>query len=83
MPDLAVEVKSPSDSVRQLREKAEYYLQHGTRLVWLIFPAQRIIEVYTLDEVEILIEGDSLTGGDVLPGFSMPVADVFADPLAA
>jgi Uma2 family endonuclease len=83
MPDLAVEIKSPDDTVKEMREKAAYYLAHGARLVWLIYPAQRMIEVYTLDEVEILIEGDVLSGGDVLPGFSMPVADVFADPLAA
>lgn len=82
VPDLAVEIKSPSDSVRQMREKAAYYLANGARLVWLVYPAQRIIEIYTPDaDVEILIVGDQLTGGDVLPGFTMPVAEVFADPL--
>lgn len=82
IPDLAVEIKSPSDSVRQMREKAAYYLANGARLVWLIYPAQRLVEVYTPDaDVEILIVGDQLTGDDVLPGFTMPVAEVFADPL--
>ncbi len=82
MPDLAVEIKSPSDSVRQMREKAEYYLANGARLVWLVYPQKRFIEAYSLDaDVEILLEGDTLTGGDVLPGFTLPVAEVFADPL--
>lgn len=83
MPDLAVEIKSPSDTVRKMREKAAYYLENGVRLVWLVFPEQRIVEVYTPDgEVEILVEGDLLDGGDVLPGFSFPVTEIFADPLA-
>jgi Uma2 family endonuclease len=83
MPDLAVEIKSPDDTVKELREKAAYYLANGARLVWLIYPAKHMVEVYTPDgDVEILVEGDLLTGGDVLPGFSLPVAEVFADPLA-
>lgn len=83
MPDLAVEIKSPDDSVRQMREKADYYLTNGARLVWLIYPQKRVIEVYDPDaDVEILVEGDVLTGKDVLPGFILPVAEVFADPLA-
>jgi len=83
MPDLAVEIKSPSDSVRKMREKAAYYLENGARLVWLVYPQKRFIEVYSPDaDVEILLEGDTLTGGDVLPGFTLLVAEVFADPLA-
>jgi Uma2 family endonuclease len=82
VPDLAVEIKSPSDSVRQMREKAAYYLANGARLVWLVYPAQRVIEVYTPDaNVELLVVGDQLTGGDILPGFTMSVVEVFADPL--
>ncbi|MFN8487747.1 MAG: Uma2 family endonuclease [Caldilineaceae bacterium] len=83
MPDLAIEIQSPDDTIKQLREKAAYYLEHGARLVWLIYPRKRFIEVYSLDnDVEILLEGDVLTGADVLPDFFMPVADIFADPLA-
>ncbi|MCL4858574.1 MAG: Uma2 family endonuclease [Caldilineaceae bacterium] len=82
MADLAVEIKSPGDTVRQLRDKAAYYLEQGARMVWLVYPSQRIVEVYTPDEdVLILVEGDQLTGGEVLPGFSLPVADVFIDPV--
>lgn len=82
MADLAVEIKSPGDTVRQLRDKAAYYLEQGARMVWLVYPSQRIVEVYTPDEdVLILVEGDQLTGGEALPGFSLPVADVFIDPV--
>lgn len=53
------------------------------RIVWLIYPRERMVEVYTPDgEVEILFEGDELTGGSVLPEFTMPVSEVFDDPLA-
>ena len=83
LPDIAIEIKSPDDTVKQLREKADYYLANGTQLVWLVYPHQRMVEVYSLDgDVEILFEDDLLTGGEVLPDFSMPVAEVFADPSA-
>jgi Uma2 family endonuclease len=49
----------------------------------LVYPNYRLIEVYRLGaDVEILGEEDALTGGDVLPGFELPVREVFADPLA-
>ncbi|MEZ4735861.1 MAG: Uma2 family endonuclease [Caldilineaceae bacterium] len=83
LPDIAIEIKSPDNFVKQFREKVEYYLANGVQLVWLVYPQQRMVEVYSLDgDVEILLDGDLLTGGAVLPGFSMPVAEVFADPLA-
>jgi Uma2 family endonuclease len=77
MPDLAIEIKSPSDSLRKMREKARYYLANGTKLVWLAFPEQRVIEVYTPADEYILGEDEILTGGDVLPGFAVPVRDLF------
>lgn len=82
MPDLAVEIKSPDDSLKDLRDKANYSLLHGTRLVWLVDPAKRLIIVLTLDDEEILLENDTLDGGDVLPGFRLPLREIFADPLA-
>ncbi len=82
-PVLVIEVQSPTDSIQKMREKAQYYLANGTLLVWLVYPKKRVIEVYHANgEIQILVEGDTLTGGDVLPGFSMPVAEVFMDPLA-
>ena len=83
MPDLAVEIKSPDDTVKEMREKAAYYLANGSRIVWLVYPQKRVVEVYRSDaDFELFLEHDLLTGGDLLPGFSLPVADIFVDPLA-
>lgn len=78
MPDLAVEVKSPSDTYVKLREKAVYYLQNGAQMVWLVFPDKQVIEVYTHDApVKVLGTDDILDGGDVLTGFRIAVRDIF------
>lgn len=78
-PDLAVEVKSPDDSYREMRDKADYYLANGVRLVWLVYPEKRIVEAYLgSGEIQILTAEDTLDGGDVLPGFSMAVTEIFA-----
>jgi Uma2 family endonuclease len=80
MPDLAVEVKSPDDSYLELRQKAAYYLDNGSKMVWLVFPEKRIIEVYRPDvDVEILTPGDSISGHELLPGFTLAVDDVFVE----
>lgn len=77
MPDLAIEVKSPTDSLDSLRAKAHYYLANGSRMVWLVITEKRKMEVYTLDGVKVLSETDTIDGGDVLPGFTLLVADIF------
>lgn len=78
MPDFVVEVKSPRDSYDDMRDKARFYLANGTRLVWLIYPPRRIVEVYFADETSELFDKDQvLSGGDVLPGFEMAVSDIF------
>ncbi len=77
-PDLAVEIKSPSDSIRALRAKAELYQKHGTRLVWVVFPETQTVEVYAQGhDVETLTITDTLTGGDVLPNFTLAVQAIF------
>jgi Uma2 family endonuclease len=79
MPDLAVEVKSPSNTPDELRQKAAYYLQNGARMVWLVFPDIQTVFVYTVDNPagkKFGIE-DILDGGDVLPGFTLPVSTIF------
>jgi Uma2 family endonuclease len=78
MPDLCVEIKSPDDTFTELRQKAAFYIANGARLVWLIYPEQRCVEVYQPNADSMLLtERDTLTGGDVLPGFSLPVRDLF------
>ncbi len=80
MPDFAVEIKSPDNSYQEQRAKAAYYISNGSRLVWLVFPERRQIEVYRPDSpVEILGINGVLDGGDVLPGFTLPVSDVFPE----
>lgn len=83
MPDLAIEIQSPDDTLKARREKAAYSIANGTRLVWLVFPQKRYVEVYRPDEeMEILFGSDVLEGGDILPGFILSLAEIFADPLA-
>lgn len=78
MPDLAVEIQSPDDTLKGLREKAAYYIANGTRLVWLVYPHKKLVEVYRPDDqIDILTEQDTLEGFDVLPGFTLPVRDIF------
>jgi Uma2 family endonuclease len=76
-PDLAVEVKSPHDTYRELREKARFYLANGVWMVWLVYPEKKIVEVYTPTEEWLLTEGDTVSCGAVLPGFTMPVTAAF------
>ncbi|MCY4466975.1 MAG: Uma2 family endonuclease [Chloroflexi bacterium] len=79
MPDLAVEIASPSNSAADLREKAELYLRNGTRLVWLVFPDDERVEVHgKIGEGQSLSLDDTLTGGDVLPGFRLELGRLFA-----
>lgn len=78
-PDLAVEVISPSETYTIIRGKLRDYFKYGTHLMWLVYPDAKQIEVYTaFDSATILSAADTLTGGDVLPEFSVKVADIFA-----
>jgi Uma2 family endonuclease len=78
-PDLAVEVLSPSDRMADALAKVAMYLQAGTPLVWLVNPATRTVVVFRSETDPVTLgESDTLDGGDVLPGFSVPVAEIFA-----
>lgn len=77
-PDLAVEVVSPGDDADDLQLKVMQYLRAGTRLVLLIYPRSQTVVARTPDRTETLSSGQVITGGDVLPGFSLSVDDVFA-----
>ena len=67
-PDLAIEILSPGQPAGPFTSKLLFYLRHGVRMVWVVDP----------EDESILRAGDTLDGGDVLPGFTVPVADVFA-----
>ncbi len=76
MPDLAIEIKSPTDSLIKMRKKANYYLENGSKVVWLVDTQRQKVEVYTVDDTEILGSDDALEGGDLLPGFKLPVTSL-------
>jgi Uma2 family endonuclease len=77
-PDLAVEVVSPSNLWSEVEEKVEEYLEAGVRMVWIVNPRTRSITVYrSRSQVQILGSKDTLAGEDVLPGFSVSVAEIF------
>jgi Uma2 family endonuclease len=82
MPDLAVEIRSPDDSLDDMQAKAQFYLRHGARLVWLIDAEAKGVEVVTLTahgNPQRIFAGldDHLDGGDVLPGLRLPVRRIF------
>ncbi len=77
-PDLAVEVISPSETAAEINDKVLEYFEAGVRLVWIIYPRTKTVHVYTAaDEVDILKANETLDGRDVLPGFKLPVGDIF------
>jgi Uma2 family endonuclease len=77
MPLLVVEVKSPDDTLRKMREKARQYIASGVKMVLLVISDKRVIEGYTSDDEYVLVDGDTLSGGDVLPGFEIDVAELW------
>lgn len=78
VPDLIVEVVSPSDSARESMDKALMWLSFGARMVWVVNPQSRSVDVYRPGErTQTLTESDTLDGLDVVPGFVCPVRDIF------
>jgi Uma2 family endonuclease len=83
VPDLAVEVVSPTDFAEDLLAKVGEYFRAGVRLVWVVYPRERLVCVYrSLTDSRGLTRDDTLDGGDVLPGFRVPLADVLQAPQA-
>ncbi len=88
-PELAVEVASPDQDVLEMAAKARRYLRGGTRLVWVVWPDARTVDVWHPGDLrprhedmrpsvtKHLDDGDALDGEDVIPGFSQPLTDVF------
>lgn len=80
IPNLAVEVLSPSNRASEMRRKLAIYFAHGVELVWIIDPPTRSAKVYTSpDTMTALAPTDGLDGGAVLPGFSLPLATLFEE----
>ena len=78
-PDLAVEILSPSDTYTEIEEKATEWLNAGTHMVLVVDPRRRTVTIYrALTDITILTEEAALEGGDIVPGWTMPVSDLFA-----
>lgn len=81
VPDLAVEVISPSDRPKDVAAKAQTWVAAGASVVWVINTRQQTITVYAPDaQPQVLSAGDILNGGDVLPGLTLPLGEIFARP---
>ncbi len=80
-PDLAVEVLSESNTPKEMKRKLRDYFDAGVRLVWFVDPQNRTVEVFTSpDESTLLSQEQTLDGGVVLPGFTLPLEKLFAEP---
>ena len=79
-PDRAVEVLSPSDRTTEILVKVQMYQESGVPLVWVVDPDLETVTVIAQGNPTIVLgSGDDLTGGDVLPGFYVSVAEIFAE----
>ena len=76
-PDLAVEVLSPGNLASDINLKTRQLLDAGAQAVWIVDPATRSVQIHSPQGFTVLREGDGLSGGDILPGFSIKVADIF------
>jgi Uma2 family endonuclease len=80
VPDLAVEVLSEDNTPKEMSRKLDDYFDAGVRLVWFVDPRKRSVKVFTgKKSSKELRESETLTGGRVLPGFSVPLTELFAD----
>jgi len=78
-PDLAIEVLSPSDKAAAMRRKVKQYFGAGARVVWLVYPASREVEVWesAAGPARVAGENETLESRDLLPGFSLMVQSLF------
>lgn len=82
-PDLVVQVVSPHDIADEVNAKRLEWLGAGVRLVWVVYPVHREVHAYTApDQARVFRGGGDLTADPVLPGFRVPLADLFPPPAA-
>jgi Uma2 family endonuclease len=78
-PDFVVELRSTSDDLEPLQQKMQEYIENGVQLGWLINPQDQQVEIYRLGQaVEILQSPQSLSGEDVLPGFTLDLSRILS-----
>jgi Uma2 family endonuclease len=79
VPDLAIEVLSKGNTPGEMKRKLKDYFITGVKLVWFVDLEARTVQIFTApDQAVTLTEGDTLDGGDVLPGLALPVKQIFA-----
>ena len=80
VPDMAIEIVSPTNTADHVQEKIHEYFAAGVRRVWVVYPRQQEIYVYASPtEIQVLQLGHDLDGGDLIPGFRLPLAALFED----
>jgi Uma2 family endonuclease len=77
VPDFVIQIQSPGQSDKYMSETGDYYLAHDAKLVWLIYPRKRLVEVRTLDDRQLLNDDDLLDAGSILSGFHITVNQMF------
>lgn len=78
VPNLAVEVLSPTDRIQEVDNKIHEYFEAGVELVWVVNPRQETVSIYSSPrQVTILGKTDTLTAGEVIPGFALPLGQLF------
>jgi Uma2 family endonuclease len=78
-PDAAVVIVSPSNSPGEIERKVAVYLQTGVRAIWVVYPEEQQVVVHTPHPApSIFGAGEAIEGDEVLPGLSLPVAEIFA-----
>ncbi len=80
VPDMAIEIVSPTNTADHVQEKIHDYFSAGVRRVWVVYPRQQEVYVYASPtEIQVLKSGQDLDGGDLIPGFRLPLAALFED----
>jgi Uma2 family endonuclease len=78
VPDLVAEVVSSGDRTTEVAETVQMWLDAGVRLVWVLYPTRHTVEMYRSEQPMLTLpDSATLDGGDVVPGFSCPVSQVF------
>ncbi len=80
-PDLVVEIVSASNTASEISSKVDLYLKAGSKLVWIVYPDLRKVDVYQASgQFRSVAEGDNLDGADALPGLKIPAGGLFPPP---
>ena len=84
VPDLLIEIISKTDESREVLEKVREYFDAGARAVWLVYPSLEVFHVFdSFTQIRVLTRADVLEGGALIPGFRLPLSDLFQEEAEA